>query len=204
MSRLIKLSQAVIVEGKYDKITLENIIDATIIQTNGFGIFKDKEKCDFIRLLAQKNGIIVITDSDSAGQVIRSHLKQICPENSIINVYIPQLKGKEKRKAKPSKQGYLGVEGMSEQIILDALSRCGVLGVVQGEKAAKKITKNDFYQLGLSGATNSSIMRKNLCVHLNLPAGMSANAFLDAVNAIYTYEEFIQAVKLWQQEEDKR
>lgn len=201
---MIKLSQAVIVEGKYDKIKLENIIDATIIPTNGFAIFKDKEKCDFIRLLARKNGIIVMTDSDSAGMVIRSHLKQICPENTIINVYIPPLAGKEKRKSKPSKQGLLGVEGMSEKIILDALKRSGVSGICDDAEKRKKVTKGDFYNLGLSGGGNSSLLRKSLCKYLNLPIEMSANAFLDAVNAVYNYEEFVEAVKLWQQEEARR
>ena len=123
MKLLIKLSQVVIVEGKYDKITLENVIDATILTTNGFRIFKDKEKRDLIRLLAERKGIIVITDSDSAGALLRSHLKQICPENTITNVYIPQLYGKEKRKSKPSKDGFLGLEGMTQELIIDALAR---------------------------------------------------------------------------------
>lgn len=201
---MIKLRQAVIVEGKYDKITLENIIDATIITTNGFAIFKDKEKRDFIRLLAERCGIIVITDSDSAGALIRSHLKQICPENTITNVYIPQLSGKEKRKDKPSKQGLLGVEGMSQQVILDALSRSGITGDNVIKKSDKKITKTDFFTLGLSGNKNSSQLRDSLAEYLNLPKNMSANAFLDCVNAVYEYNEFIKAVRIWQQEEDKK
>ena len=138
---MIRLKQAVIVEGKYDKITLENLIDATIITTNGFRIFRDKEKRELIRILAQKNGLIVITDSDSAGAVIRSHLKQICPEGSITNVYIPQLIGKEKRKNKPSKEGLLGLEGMSQDVILSALQRSGITGDTIQEKSGKKISK---------------------------------------------------------------
>ena len=201
---MIKLRQAVIVEGKYDKITLENIIDATIITTNGFAIFKDKEKRDFIRLLAERCGIIVITDSDSAGALIRSHLKQICPENTITNVYIPQLSGKEKRKDKPSKQGLLGVEGMSQQVIVDALLRSGITGDNVIKKSDKKITKTDFFTLGLSGNKNSSHLRDSLAEYLKLPKGVSANAFLDCVNAVYEYNEFIKAVRIWQQEEDKK
>ena len=201
---MIKLSQAVIVEGKYDKITLENIIDATIITTNGFRIFKDKEKRDLIRLLAQKCGIVVITDSDSAGALIRSHLKQICPEGTITNVYVPQLCGKEKRKDKHSKEGFLGVEGMTQQVIIDALARSGITGEKTLQKIDKKITKTDMFTLGLSGAKNSSFLRESLAVYLNFPKGMSANAFLDCINAVYKYDEFIKAVNLWQQEEDKR
>ncbi|MBQ8267799.1 MAG: DUF4093 domain-containing protein, partial [Clostridia bacterium] len=153
---MIRLSQAVIVEGKYDKITLENIIDATIIATNGFAIFKDTEKRELIRLLAQKHGIVVITDSDSAGAVIRSHLKQICHEGSIVNVYVPQLVGKEKRKNKSSKEGFLGVEGMSQQILIDALARSGITGSDIVTKSVRKITKTDMYALGLSGRENSA------------------------------------------------
>ena len=201
---MIKISQAVIVEGKYDKITLENIIDATIIATNGFRIFKDAEKRELIRLLAQKKGIVVMTDSDSAGMVIRSHLKQICPEGTITNVYVPQLFGKEKRKTKYSKQGLLGVEGMDKQIIIDALSRSGITSDESECPDKKRITKTDMFSLGLSGGKNSSFLRDDLAVYLKLPKGLSAHAFLDCINAIYDYDEFLKAVDLWQQEEDKR
>lgn len=201
MSRLIKLKQAVIVEGKYDKITLENIIDAIIITTDGFSIFKNKEKRDLIRLLAQKRGLVVITDSDSAGALIRSHLKQICHEGSITNVYIPQLKGKEKRKDKPSKEGLLGVEGMQSEIILAALKRSGVIGEEVMNKSDNKITKVTLFELGLSGGKDSSFLRDDLANFLNLPKGMSANAFLDCLNAVYEYDEFIKAVEQWQKAE---
>lgn len=201
---MIRLSQAVIVEGKYDKITLENIIDATIIATNGFTIFKDTEKRELIRLLAQKHGIVVITDSDSAGAVIRSHLKQICHEGSIVNVYVPQLVGKEKRKNKSSKEGFLGVEGMSQQTLIDALARSGITGSDIVTKSVRKITKTDMYALGLSGRENSAQKRQNLAQYLNLPTNMSGNAFLDCLNAVFEYNEFLKAVELWQQEEGKR
>lgn len=204
MSRLIRLREAVIVEGKYDKITLGNIIDATIIPTNGFSIFKDKDKCDLIRRIAQKNGIVVITDSDSAGALIRAHLKNICAGAKITNVYMPQLAGKEKRKAKPSKQGLLGVEGLSPDIIRQALSRSGITEDSQCKTQQRVITKADFYALGLSGGTDSSALRERLADFLELPKGMSSSAFLDAVNAVYGAEEFIKAVELWRQEEDKR
>lgn len=204
---MIKLNQAVIVEGKYDKITLENVIDATIIATDGFRIFKNKEKRGLIRLLAQRRGIIVITDSDSAGAVIRSHLKQICPDGTIINVYIPQLRGKEKRKTKPSKEGFLGVEGMTQKTLVDALARSGITGEETVIKSDKKINKTTLFSLGLSGGENSSYLRQELAEHINLPKGMSANAFLDCVNAVFEYDEFVKAVDLWQksrQDEDKR
>ncbi len=201
MKRLIKLKQAVIVEGKYDKITLENIIDATILTTNGFSIFKDLEKRAFIRMLAEKQGIIVITDSDSAGALIRSHLKQICPEGSITNVYIPQLLGKEKRKDKRSKEGFLGVEGMTQDVILNALERSGVTGEQVLNKREKNITKTLLFELGLSGGANSAFLRDDLAAYLKLPKGISANAFLDCVNATFELNEFTKAVELWQKAE---
>ncbi len=201
---MIKLNQAVIVEGKYDKIKLANFIDATIIPTNGFGIFNDKQKRELIKLLAENTGIIVMTDSDSAGNMIRSHLKQICPIGTITNVYVPQLLGKEKRKSKPSKEGLLGVEGLSEDIILKALYRSGIANSEKTLKKGKAVTKNDLYTLGLSGGENSSILREELAKHLHLPLGMTTNAFLDCVNAVFEYDDFIKAVTLWQQEADKK
>lgn len=204
---MIKLNQAVIVEGKYDKITLENVIDTTIIVTDGFRIFKNKEKRELIRLLAERRGIIVITDSDSAGAVIRSYLKQICPEGTITNVYIPQLSGKEKRKTKPSKEGFLGVEGMTQQALVDALARSGITGKEIAKRTGKRINKTTFFTLGISGGNNSSYLREELAQHLNLPKGMSSNAFLDCVNAVFEYDEFVEAVELWQklkQDADKK
>ena len=201
---MIKIKQAIIVEGKYDKITLENIVDATIIATNGFNIFKNRDKRDLIRILAQKNGIIVMTDSDSAGALIRSHIKQICPQGSITNVYVPQLFGKEKRKNKSSKEGILGVEGLDKQTLIDALSRCGIIGEQTVKKCDKKITKQDFFALGLSGKENSSFLRNSLAKHLHIPTGMSCNAFLDCVNAIFEFDEFMNEVDIWLREADKR
>ncbi len=200
---MIKIRQAVIVEGKYDKITLENVIDAVIITTDGFGIFKNKEKCALIRTIAEKHGVIVLTDSDSAGAMIRSHLKQICPAGSITNVYIPQLRGKERRKQKAAKQGLLGVEGMSRDVLLDAFKRSGIV-TDETEKVGRRVTKGDLFDLGLSGGNNSAEKRDLLATALKLPTGISANALLDAINAVYSYDEFLRAVDLWRQETDKR
>lgn len=204
---MIKLDRAVIVEGKYDKITLDNILDATIIPTNGFNIFKNTQTRELIRLLAQKRGLIVITDSDSAGLLIRSHLKQICPEGSIVNVYVPQLRGKEKRKDKCSKEGLLGVEGMTQDVILKALERSGIYGDTICKKRDKLITKSLLYEFELSGQKNSAVLREDLAQFLDLPKGMSANAFLDCLNAVYDYNDFIKAVQTWQknrQDADKK
>lgn len=200
MSRLISLKSPVIVEGKYDKITLENVIDATIIATDGFRIFKDYEKCEMIRRLAQKNGIIVMTDSDSAGALIRSYIKKIVGDCEIINVYVPTLSGKEKRKTTPSKEGILGVEGMTVETIRKSLERSGVFAE-KTDKKRRKITKNDMYLLGFSGTSNSSEKRKNLLKELDLPLTLSSGAMLDVLNNLYTYEEFCEVARNFQKSE---
>lgn len=199
---MIKLTQPVIVEGKYDKITLENVIDALIIPTDGFSIFKNKEKCDMIRTLAKRSGIVVITDSDYAGNQIRAYIKKIVGDSQIINVYIPQLKGKEKRKAHSSAQGLLGVEGMSREILEEALKRSGITGKAVTEKV-KKITKTDMFTSGLSGCENSSAKRQELLKRLELPMGLSPNAMLDILNTILTYDEFCEVTQTWQDRETK-
>ena len=193
---MIKLRQAVIVEGKYDKIKLENIIDALIIPTDGFRIFKNAEKRNMIKLLAEKNGIVVITDSDSAGNLIRNHLKGFVPADKIINVYLPQVEGKESRKQKKSAEGFLGVEGTDDAVILKALSRAGVTGE-KAEIVGRRLTKSDFYALGISGGDNSRILRENLLVFLGLPQNLSANALLDVANSLYGYEKFTEVVNKW-------
>lgn len=199
---MIKISQPVIVEGKYDKITLENVIDALIIPTDGFAIFKNKEKCDMIRALAQKFGVVVITDSDSAGNQIRSFIKNIVGDSEIINVYIPQLKGKEKRKANPSKQGFLGVEGMSRQVLEEAFARSGINSKKVTENT-RKITKTDMFIASLSGCENSSDKRQELLKKLDLPCNLSPNAMLDILNTILTYEEFREVTNTCQDKETK-
>lgn len=195
---MIKINAAVIVEGKYDKIKLENIIDALIIPTNGFRIFKDAEKRNMIKLLAEKNGIVVITDSDSAGNLIRNHLKSFLPADRIINVYLPPVKGKERRKQKKSAEGLLGVEGIDDAVILDALSRAGVTGE-KIETGGRRLTKSDFYALGISGNDNSRILREELLLFLGLPQNLSANALLDVANSLYGYEKFTEVINKWKQ-----
>lgn len=202
MKALIKLTQPIIVEGKYDKITLENVVDTLIITTNGFSIFKDKEKCELIRTLAKKDGVIVMTDSDHAGNLIRSHIKNIVDGGKVINVYLPQLKGKEKRKTTPSKEGFLGVEGMSKEVIETALKRSGVL-CRNIPKDTPKITKTDMYILGLSGAENSQLLRNQVLYYLNLPGNLSSNAMLDIINTLFTKDEFIKAVNGCRNQQDK-
>lgn len=191
---LIKLNIPIIVEGKYDKITLENVVDTLIISTDGFRIFKNKEMCDLIRTLAIEKGIIIMTDSDGAGQVIRNHIKNIAADGKIINVYVPQLRGKEKRKNAPSKEGFLGVEGLSKEILSAALLKYGVQSE-SCDMSKKRITKTDFFELGLSGGVNSGENRNKLILRLGLPSNLSSTALLDVVNTLYTYEEFIEIAK---------
>lgn len=202
VNQLIKLEQPVIVEGKYDKITLENVIDALIIPTDGFRVFKDKEKCDMIRTLAKRYGVVVITDSDSAGDMIRSYIKKIVGDSQITNVYIPQLKGKEKRKRDYSKQGYMGVEGMSREVIEQSLKRSGVTTKTDTDNG-RKITKTDMFLAGLSGSENSSLKRAELLKKLSLPSGLSPNAMLDILNTILTFEEFCEVTGICQEKETK-
>ncbi len=184
---MIKLEQAIIVEGKYDKIKLSSIFDAVIIPTNGFSIFKDTEKLELIRYYAEKTGIIIMTDSDSAGFLIRNHIKGAVKNGKIINVYIPDIMGKEKRKLKPSAEGKLGVEGVEKKVILDALEKAGVTASTSQPKL--KITKTDLFTLGLSGGSNSSEKRKKLLKYLNLPSLLSPNSMLEVLNTMLSIEE---------------
>lgn len=187
---MIKIKQAIIVEGKYDKIRLSSLVDAVIIPTGGFAIYKDKEKQELIRTLAAGNGIIILTDSDSAGFQIRSHLRNIVKQGEIINVYIPDVFGKERRKAQPSKQGKLGVEGMTTEVLLEAFRKAGVIA----DEAAPKsdpITKSDLMDMGLIGGENSAIMRTELQRSLGLPELLSSNMLIEILNVMYTREEFL-------------
>ncbi len=187
---MICLKQAVIVEGKYDKIRLSNFVKAEIITTDGFRIFKDKQKRELIRKIAEKRGVIVLTDSDSAGFMIRGHLAGITDPKNITNVFIPEIKGKERRKSTRSKQGLLGVEGLSEQIITEAFLKAGI-DVCNGEITAvePKITRADLYEMGLLGKDNSSQKRRELEEKLGLPKGMSVSQLLTVLNLLYTEDE---------------
>ena len=189
---MIKIRQAVVVEGKYDKIKLSGIIDAPIIQTDGFGIFKDKELQKMIRTLAERQGIIVLTDSDSAGFKIRSFIGSTVDNGKIINAYIPDIFGKERRKTAPGKEGLLGVEGMRPEILLQALRNAGAdFEDAQAAPAREPVTTQDFFTLGLSGRPDSAAKRAALLQALSLPAHMSANALLQAVNVPFSREEFL-------------
>ena len=187
---MIKLEQAVIVEGKYDKIKLTSIIDGVIIVTNGFGIFKDKEKLELIRYYAKKTGIIILTDSDNAGRKIRGYIKGAIKKGSIVNVHIPDIFGKEKRKTKPSAEGKLGVEGIDARIILEAFSKAGI--TASERTAPRDITKLTMFELGLSGDNESSILRKKLQSRLGLPSMLSAGALLEVLKTMMTAEELAE------------
>lgn len=179
---MMKLGPVILVEGKYDKIKLGQIFDATILTTDGFGIFKQKEKLDLLRRLAETRGLLVFTDSDGAGFVIRNYLKGAIPEGKIYHAYIPDLLGKEKRKAKGSKEGKLGVEGVPDAVIIKAVEQSGALAGTM--PAAGGITKADLFELGLSGGTGSAQRRQALLKVLQLPVNLSPNAMLDVLNCI--------------------
>lgn len=191
---MIKIKQAIIVEGKYDKIKLSRFIDAPIITTDGFGIFKDKERQRLLRTLADTNGIVVLTDSDSAGFVIRSFIGSAVDKSKIINAYIPDIKGRERRKTEDSKEGLLGVEGVSEQVIIDALTSAGVL-CESGEKSCGEITKLTLFELGLSGGKDSAEKRARLLAYFGLPSRLTANALVEVLNCITTPDELEKAVR---------
>ncbi|MGN1111225.1 MAG: toprim domain-containing protein [Oscillospiraceae bacterium] len=188
---MIKIKQAIIVEGKYDKIRLSNLVDALIIPTNGFAIYKDKETAELIKTLAKKTGIIILTDSDSAGLQIRNALRNIVCEGEVINVYIPDIHGKERRKRTPSKQGLLGVEGIDDEILLKAFEKAGVFAE-KSSVTKEPITKADLVEWGLSGGANSAAYRAELQKKLGLPERLSANLFLEILNVMYSREEFLK------------
>ena len=193
---MLKIREAIIVEGRYDKIKLSGIVDAPIICTNGFRVFSDKEKQSLIRQIAETRGIIVLTDSDSAGFVIRNFLRGVVDKSKIKHCYIPQLEGKEKRKAQPGKEGLLGVEGVSDEVIVEALKKCGA--TIDGEQRSQRneITKADLYALGLTGKENSAELRKKLLTKLNMPLYMTTNAMLAALNCLYSFGELKEIVKI--------
>ncbi len=193
MDTKLKLTQAVIVEGKYDKIKLTNIIDAFVVETNGFSVFKDKKKLSFIRKLAKERGIIILTDSDHAGFMIRNYISSSVPKEQIINVYIPDIYGKEKRKNAPSKEGKLGVEGMTKDVLLKAFEKAGI--VVSKVSCDNPITTVDFYDLGLTGAVGSKALRKKLCNQLDLPEFLSITSLISCINNMMSKEDFYEIMQ---------
>lgn len=192
---MVKIKEAIVVEGRYDKNTLSQILDAPILETSGFGIFKDKQQMALLRRIAETRGLIVFTDSDGAGFVIRNHIKSAIPGKYLKHAYIPDIPGKEKRKATPGKEGKLGVEGMSREIILEALRRAGA--TIEGEEAppVRQITKQDLMELGLSGGPDASAKRLALLKKLKLPEHMSPNAMLQTLNVLYSLEELTSMMK---------
>ena len=195
----LKIAYPIIVEGKYDKLRLETICEGLIVKTDGFGVFKKNEKAALIRALASKSSIIVLTDSDGGGRVIRSHISALVPKSKLIQLYIPKIEGKEKRKAEPSKEGTLGVEGMESELLYELLKP---FSSEENEDAAKKlnqISKNplskvDFYIDGLTGGENSAQKRDELAKKFGLPPQMTPNALLEALKVISTYEEYLVVV----------
>lgn len=187
---MLKIKEAIVVEGRYDKNTLSQLVDAPILETSGFGIMKDIKQLSLLRKVAKTRGLIIFTDSDGAGFVIRNFLKSAIEPRYLKHAYIPDIPGKERRKNTPGKEGKLGVEGMTPQVILESLRKAGA--TVLGEepcRTAGSISKQDMMDLGLSGGSNSSQLRKRLLKELDLPEHMSANALLQAVNLLYTLDE---------------
>lgn len=187
---MLDIKMPIVVEGKYDRLRVLGVANATVIATDGFGIFKKEETAKLIKRLAKESGIIVLTDSDGAGTVIRNRIKGIAESANVINVYIPQIKGKEKRKRTPSKEGFLGVEGMERDVIEK------VLLPYSGERPTKKaaLTKADLYELGLSGRPDSAKRREAVAARLDLPKTLSPSALLEAINLTASKEEFLAAV----------
>ena len=192
METKLKLTQAVIVEGKYDKIKLSNILDAFIIETNGFQLFKDKERLSFIKKLAKERGIIILTDSDHAGFMIRNYISSGVPSDRIINVYIPDVYGKEKRKAEPSKEGKLGVEGMSAEVLLKAFEKANVTAQLYDNPDPVK--SFDLFEAGIAGKPGAKDKKRKLLKKLELPEFLSSNSLLSCINNMMTREEFYALV----------
>ena len=195
----LKIAYPIIVEGKYDRMKLQAICEGLIIKTDGFGVFKAQEKAALIRTLAKASPIIVLTDSDGGGRVIRSHLSSLVPKDRLIQLYIPQIEGKEKRKADASKEGFLGVEGMENELLYKLLEPFSANCDGEACKKLKKIAENplsktDLFIDGLTGGENSASKRDELAKHFDLPSGMNANALLEALRVVATYEEYLAAV----------
>ena len=187
------IQEVIVVEGRYDKNALSQVVDATIITLGGFAVFNDREKLAFLRRLAEQRGLIVLTDSDGAGFVIRNYLKGALPRNQVKQAYIPDIPGKERRKRAPGKEGKLGVEGMKPAVLLEALRRAGAtfVGEAPGETRREPITKADLFTLGLTGGTDSAAKRRALLKRLDLPEHLTPNGMLEALNLLYSREAFL-------------
>ena len=193
---MLKISEAIVVEGRYDKNTLSQVVDAPIFETSGFGIFKDKAQLELLRNVAKKRGLIIFTDSDGAGFVIRNFLKSAIEPQYLKHAYIPDILGKEKRKAMPGKEGKLGVEGMTPEVIAACLRKAGA--TIEGQSSTchfGQLTKQDLVELGLSGGADSKEKRQLLMKKLGLPERMSANALLQALNLLYTKDEIVNTLQ---------
>lgn len=189
-----KVREVIVVEGRYDKNALSQVVDATIITLGGFAVFNDREKLAFLRRLAEQRGLIVLTDSDGAGFVIRNYLKGALPRDRVKQAYIPDIPGKERRKRTPGKEGKLGVEGMKPAVLLEALRRAGATFADEetvGERRKDPITKADLFALGLTGGTDSAAKRRALLKRLDLPEHLTPNGMLEALNLLYGREEFL-------------
>lgn len=192
---MIKIEQAVIVEGRYDKIKLSSLIDALIIETDGFSIFKDKEKQRLIKRLANEKGILILTDSDSAGFKIRSFLGGSVPEDKVFHAYIPDIFGKEKRKTEYSKEGKLGVEGVPSRVLYEALDRAGVVCGETDKTKMRLITNVDLYEMGFSGTADCKERKEKFLRFLSLPSRLSTKSFVKVLNTFMTYDDFILKAK---------
>ena len=193
---MYKIKEAVIVEGNYDKIKLAGFLDGIILTTHGFAVYTNEDYIKTIQEMAKKTGIVIFTDSDSAGMRIRNFIKQKITDGTVKHAYIPDIEGKERRKRNASKEGLLGVEGMSEDIIIKALrdAGCEIDDEIKDLKNSN-ITKADLYMLGLSGGKDSSILRQKLANTIDIPAKISANMLLDVLNRLYTYDELVEIVQ---------
>lgn len=191
---MIRIKQAVIVEGKYDKIKLSGILDTLILTTDGFGIFKDKEKLELIRSLARTRGIVVMTDSDSAGFLIRNHLRNAVREGEMLQVYIPEIRGREGRKTRDSAEGLLGVEGLDDETVLKALDLAGITAQKQDDRR-DTVTKKDLYLDGFCGAEDAAAKRESLCRTLGLPTRLSANLLPKVISDLFDRQEYERAVE---------
>ena len=192
---MVKIKEAILVEGRYDKNTLSQILDAPILETNGFGIMKDKAQLALLRRVAQTRGLIVFTDPDGAGFVIRNFIKGAIPGQYLKHAYIPDIYGKERRKVSPGKEGKLGVEGMKGEVLLDALRRAGATFEGETTQRTAGLTKQDMMELGLSGGPDSSTKRLALMKKLGFPEHMSANALLQALDLLYSREELARILE---------